>query len=189
MKQAIIFIVIIAAVVLGLFFLPQKPVENMPLAATSFEECAAQGNAVMESYPRQCIDATGNHFVEDVTTEWEATYTNASEDLIRNVSVQAGDSITSPLIITGEARGTWFFEASFPVTIVDWDGKIIAQVPAQANGEWMTEDFVPFTATLEFNTPAGPGGPINRGAIILKNDNPSGLPERDRALEIPVVFK
>jgi hypothetical protein len=30
----------------------------------SFEECAAAGNPVMESYPRQCRTADGKHFVE-----------------------------------------------------------------------------------------------------------------------------
>lgn len=33
---------------------------------SSFEECVAAGNAVMESYPRQCRTASGQHFVEDV---------------------------------------------------------------------------------------------------------------------------
>lgn len=33
---------------------------------SSFEECAAAGNAVMESYPRQCRTQDGKHFVENV---------------------------------------------------------------------------------------------------------------------------
>lgn len=33
---------------------------------TTFEECAAAGNAVMESYPRQCNTPDGRHFVEDL---------------------------------------------------------------------------------------------------------------------------
>lgn len=33
---------------------------------TNFEECAAAGNLVAESYPRQCSTADGQHFVEDV---------------------------------------------------------------------------------------------------------------------------
>ena len=35
-------------------------------AATNFEECAAAGNPVMESYPRQCNTPDGRHFVEEV---------------------------------------------------------------------------------------------------------------------------
>jgi len=36
---------------------------------TSFEECVAAGNPVMESYPRQCRSADGQHFVEDISTQ------------------------------------------------------------------------------------------------------------------------
>lgn len=155
----------------------------------SFEECVARGYPVMESYPRQCRDEDGNLFIEPVEEMWESAYVNASPDLIRNISVSAGDRITSPLTVTGEARGFWFFEASFPVVLVDWDGRVIAEHYATAEGEWMTEEFVPFSFTLEFETPPGPGGLINRGALILQRDNPSGLPENDAAVEIPILFE
>jgi hypothetical protein len=56
-------------------------------------------------------------------------------------------SNTSPITISGTARGNWFFEGSFPISIVNWDGLIIGEGIAQAQGEWMTENFVPFTAT------------------------------------------
>jgi len=187
MKYIFAVVAVIVLALVGFFFF-QNSTEEPKSIATSFEECAAQGNAVMESYPRQCIDESGNHFVEDVTADWEVSYVNASDDLIRSVNIEVGDSIFSPLVITGEARGYWFFEASFPVVIVDWDGRIIAEHYATAEGDWMTEEFVPFTATVEFETPVAVGI-INRGAIILKNDNPSGLPENDRALEIPITFE
>ena len=53
----------------------------------------------------------------------------------------------------------------------------------------MTEEFVPFSAVLEFVTPTAGDPELNRGTLILQKDNPSGLPEHDDALEIPVVFK
>lgn len=111
-------------------------------------------------------------------------YINASPELIR-VAINPGSEIESPLTITGEARGFWFFEASFPVALVDWDGLIIAEGVAQAENEWMTENFVPFSVTLTFSKPSY----SNRGALILKRDNPSGLPENDAAVEIPIRFK
>jgi hypothetical protein len=97
----------------------------------------------------------------------------------------ANTIITSPLVIKGEARGTWFFEASFPVILTNWDGLIIAEGIATAEGEWMTTDFVPFIATLNFTKPDYG----NNGFLILKKDNPSGLPEHDDALEIQVKFE
>lgn len=148
---------------------------------TNFEECLAAGNAVMESYPRQCR-ADDQTFVEEITL---SVAEQEKMDLIRLTSVHEGDVISSPLKITGEARGSWFFEASFPVSLVNWDGLIIAQGIAQADGDWMTEDFVPFSVTLEFDKPDYK----DNGALIMQKDNPSGLPEYDDALEIPIFFE
>jgi hypothetical protein len=96
-----------------------------------------------------------------------------------------GSRIASPLVVSGKARGTWFFEASFPVTLKNASGTIIAQAPAQAEGDWMTTEFVPFRVTLTF--PAQPSG--SRGTLILQKDNPSGLPEHDDSRQITVFFK
>lgn len=95
-------------------------------------------------------------------------------------------AISSPVTITGKARGYWFFEATFPITVVDWDGRIIGEGFATADGEWMTEAFVPFTATVNFTVE--PDTAYRRGALILHKSNASGLPEHDDALEIPVTF-
>jgi hypothetical protein len=92
--------------------------------------------------------------------------------------------ITSPLTVTGRARGPWFFEASFPIELKDSSGNIIATTTGQAQGEWMTENWVPFTATLTF--PAQPAG--STGSLILKNDNPSGEPMNELSVVIPVQF-
>ena len=64
-----------------------------------------------------------------------------------------GATVTSPLTVTGRARGPWYFEASFPVILKGPGGAVLATVPAQAVGDWMTTDWVPFTATLVFTPP------------------------------------
>ncbi len=107
-------------------------------------------------------------------------------DLIRVTSPASQSVITSPVTITGMARGTWFFEGSFPISLVNWDGLIIGEGVATAQGEWMTEDFVPFSASIAYTI--DPQTPYNRGAIILRKDNPSGLPEHDDSMEVPVMF-
>ncbi|NQV92888.1 hypothetical protein HQ403_00105 [Candidatus Kaiserbacteria bacterium] len=162
----------------GLFVLVFAPQEEVILV-TSFKGCVSEGNPIMESYPRQCISKAGLHFIEDIGNEL------GKQDIIRIFSPRPGEEITSPLVITGEARGTWFFEASFPVILTDWDGKIIAEHYATTEGEWMTEAFVPFTSTIEFKNPSYG----KRGMLILKKDNPSDIPEFDNALEVPVLFK
>lgn len=35
----------------------------------SFEECVAEGNPVMESYPAQCISRSGRHFTQPLNEE------------------------------------------------------------------------------------------------------------------------
>ncbi len=123
---------------------------------------------------------------DDVTIPADIeAHIDSKSDLITLVTPTPYVRIDSPLTITGMARGYWFFEASFPIVLTDWDGLIVAEGYATANGEWMTEDFVPFTATLTFTKPAFD----ERGTLILKKDNPSGLPENDNALEIPIRFQ
>ncbi len=128
----------------------------------------------------------------DVETVPVVSYSGgADRDVIRLDSLAAGDEISSPLEISGRARGTWYFEASFPVSVVDWDGLIIGEGYATAQGDWMTEEFVPFTATVEFapRERIAPGTYNARGAVILHNANASGEPKRDMAIEIPIVFR
>ena len=108
-------------------------------------------------------------------------------DLVQVTSPAPGATITSPVAVRGMARGMWYFEASFPIVIVDWDGKIIGEGYATASDDWMTEDFVPFVGEVSYTLPADT--PYHRGAIIFKKDNPSGLPEHDDALELPVSFE
>lgn len=103
-------------------------------------------------------------------------------DIIHVFNPQPGAVVKSPLTITGEARGYWYFEASFPVRVLDANGKILAEGPAQAKTDWMTEDFVQFETTLSFTPTTG------AGTLVLHNDNPSGLPENDREIRIPISF-
>ena len=103
---------------------------------------------------------------------------------IRLESPKANQIVSSPLVVTGIARGTWYFEASFPVRLLDANNQELAVMPAQAQGEWMTEDFVPFSVTLTFANPS-----TATGKLILQKDNPSGDPARDEQIEILVRFR
>lgn len=105
------------------------------------------------------------------------------EDLLKVTAPLPSASVASPLVVSGSARGTWYSEAVFPVVLLDGTGQQIAQGQAQAQGEWMTEAYVPFTATLTFTKPA-----TATGTLVLKKDNPSGLPANDKSLSIPIKF-
>lgn len=103
---------------------------------------------------------------------------------IKDLSVNSGQEITSPLTVTGQVRGTWFFEASFPIKITDEQGNILGSSFVQAQSDWMTEDFVEFKGTITYVSKTG-----GKGFLVLAKDNPSGLPEYDKELKIPVVLK
>ena len=134
------------------------------------------------------IDNQDQNIVEGILsscTFTKPTKTTADDQtLVHLTTPQANEVVSSPLQVTGEAYGTWYFEASFPIELRDANGNLVAQAIAQAQSDWMVEDFVAFTATLTFGQPQTPNG-----TLILKKDNPSGLPEHDAQLTIPVQFQ
>ncbi|MBN1972848.1 MAG: GerMN domain-containing protein [Sedimentisphaerales bacterium] len=122
--------------------------------------------------------------VEVQPEEVKSGFINRSlEDLIQVYTPLANQEISSPLIIEGKARGFWFFEADFPVMLTDSKGEIIVRGTAAAKSDWMTENFVAFSAELKFTPDYG-----KSGVLILRNDNPSDLQENNREIRIPVLF-
>jgi len=110
--------------------------------------------------------------------------TPGTSDLIHVTEPIEGQLIAGPtLMAKGEARGYWYFEASFPVKIYDANGVELGVGIAQANGEWMTENFVPFNASVAFKKPA-----TETGTVVFERDNPSDLPGNDASVSIPVRF-
>lgn len=93
--------------------------------------------------------------------------------------------VKSPIKITGKARGFWFFEGSFPIDLVDSSGNIITSTIATSTEGWMTENFIDFSATLEFSKPTS----TIHALLVLKKDNPSGNPDFDASIFIPVLLK
>jgi len=93
--------------------------------------------------------------------------------------------VSSPLTVAGRARGSWFFEASFPIVLLDQYGNVIAESHASAQGTWQTEEFVKFIGNIQFdNYIKG-----TKGTLVLKKDNPSGLAQFDDSISIPVILK
>jgi hypothetical protein len=110
---------------------------------------------------------------------------NCRSEYIVVSSPSPGALVNSPLKVRGKARGIWFFEGDFPIVLRGENGKIIAEGFVTATDEWMTEKFVPFEGTLTFDKPRT----SKRGTLVFKKDNPTGNPEHDDALKIPVLFR
>lgn len=196
MKKIIISLVVVLIVgIAGYIFLAAQAKKSAIAKISNFEECAKYF-PVREMYPEQCVTSDGRTFTREMSpieenipispvetsTSTVATDTATTDPRIRVETPKANTKVTSPLVVRGEARGTWYFEASFPAKLLDERGNVIAQTPAQAKGEWMTENFVPFEATLTFTATSG------KGTLVLERDNPSGLPQNDAQIRIPITW-
>lgn len=106
------------------------------------------------------------------------------EDIqVRGVEPEAGSRVSSPIELSGEALGVWFFEGSFPFRLQTRNGDVLASGAVEADGDWMTTEFVPFSATIEYDVEVE-----MEAELVLMNDNPSGLPENDVSLTVPLTL-
>lgn len=177
-KNRIIGIVLlILAIVLAIFGFRYVQKQQAIANINSFEECVAAGYPIMTSYPGQCRVPGGKSFTENIGNELEFS------DEILMETPRPNQKISSPLKVKGKARGNWFFEASLSGELYDNTNKSLGVVVLQAQGEWMTEDFVLFTGELKFKPSA-----TGNGKLLIKNANPSGLPKNEKTLNIPVYF-
>jgi Immunoglobulin-like domain of bacterial spore germination len=187
MIKAMYFFLAIALIAgVARYFVSQDAGILEPVACTMDAMMCPDGSYVGRTGPKcEFVCPAAPEVPADVAAEIAA-----KADLITLSTPLPNGVVMSPLTVAGSARGNWFFEGSFPITLTNWDGLIIAEGIATAEGDWMTTDFVPFSASLEFTNPYQTGGQdfMKRGSLILKKDNPSGLPEHDAALEIPVHF-
>lgn len=110
---------------------------------------------------------------------------NCKADMIVVYSPAPGSTIVSPVVVRGRARGTWFFEGDFPMVIIDASGRVIGQSYCTAQGPWMTKEFVTFEGKITFEKTTSSGNAV----LLLKKDNPTGKPEKDDALEIPLFIR
>lgn len=163
LKLIIFGIIAVIVVVVGTAFLLAKPAVN---------DLALRGLA------DKGIDVQSLPLPDQVVTA------NPRDQMVVLDAIVDNQSISSPLVITGQARGLMFFEASFPIELLSADGQVLGTTIAQAKTEWMTEDFVPFEATLIFQ--AQPGEAVT---LVLKKDNPSGDPIRDASFTWPLQVK
>jgi hypothetical protein len=94
--------------------------------------------------------------------------TNAYGTGIRGLSPVSGAVVpATTLIITGQAQG-YAFEGSFPIQIYNNQGILIATTHTDTVSDWMTAEYVPFSATLNLS---GMQGLVK---IVLMEDDPSG---------------
>ncbi len=172
--------IVILVGIIGFAFFRSKTSEAP--VVLSFEDCRDAGYPITGVKPRQCKTPDGRTYAEELPPV--ITYKNATADMIQVDLPFPGAVTGKEFTVTGKARGTWFFEASFPVKVLDKNGKVLAQAPAEAEGEWMTQNFVPFKATLKV-----PDSYIGPATLVLEKDNPSGDSIRDASISFPITIE
>lgn len=146
----------------------------------SFEKCASAGFPVKESFPRSCTDGNGNSFTENVPLPKNAI----TNEKVHVFYPTPGTILASPISFSGEAKGSWYFEGSFPVEVRDSTGKTVAKAVAHANSKWMTDKFVPFDDVIAVPLRVDTGDLY----LVLKRDNPSGDPKNNEEVVIPIKY-
>lgn len=196
MKRASTWIIVLLVLIIAglltwigylMWWSPSAGAPQQTQTVNSFQTCVDAGNPVMESYPRQCRDETsGVTYTEEIAEQEPSTMTFTSP---KGVKIEVDEwtdvrTVQSPLVVTGKVPGSWSFEASFPVVLKDAAGRVLAEKPAAIQGDWMTDELVPFTVTLTFSSQVE----NSFGTLELQRDNPSGLSENDDSVILPIRF-
>lgn len=116
----------------------------------------------------------------------EMTYIKSTADMIQVELPYPGAVVGKEFSVIGVARGNWFFEGSFPVEVLDKEGKVLTtSIASPRNGEdWMTTELVNFKADIKI-----PQSYIGPATLVLKKDNPSGLSEHDASASFPITIE
>jgi len=154
---------------------------------------AAAGYYVLRPLPRPAtiepepgyliVDSTASRSSVGDTGATAPEIAAGSKDVVLDAP-GPGAVASSPLWVVGRAKGSWFFEAEFPIRLFDANDTLLTWGSARANGEWTTSDYVPFALLLNFGTPK-----TETGTLVLERSNPSGLPRNAAEVRIPVRFR
>lgn len=173
-------VLILAVVLIGTWLSFHPATQNQDLSTIlSFDDCLKAGYPITGIHPRQCKTPDGRTYAEDLAGK--ITYNNASENVIVVELPFPGAVTGKEFSVIGKARGVWFFEASFPVEVLDRDGRTLTTAIATAQGDWMTNEFVFFKADVHV-----PKTYMGKATLILKKDNPSGILSKDASISFPI---
>ncbi len=160
---SIVFVVLLVIAALIPYLVMQRKVDNLNIQILNLKTELAKKAPIPEPTSYEFTSPKGVHMTIYYPTP--------------------NSKVSSPVGIIGEVPGNWSFEASFPIKLEDGSGRIIAQTNAHLLGDWMTSQPVPFSSQLIFSTSSK-----GTGKLVLQKDNPSGLPENEDSVSIPVNF-
>ena len=91
--------------------------------------------------------------------------------------------VGSPIVVSGFAQDDWFLNDALLLTLTNWDGLIIAEGKAMAEGSAPAGSYLPFKGTLAYDLPDET--PYKRGFLIIRSGNKAA----GKNLEIEVELK
>ena len=91
--------------------------------------------------------------------------------------------VSDPFQVVGVAPSDWYFEAVFEARLIDARGRVLAEAPAQAQSDWMTQGPVPFVVNFTYSS-----GVSQAATVVLTEDQSGEISGRPREIRIPVVL-
>jgi hypothetical protein len=175
MNKKYFLLIIVSIILVSAIILRIKAQIDDQNALSKIEKNTVASVAVIEDSPEA---------ITQENKESELEKSREVDVLISNP--QSNQLISSPVLVQGKISGAWFFEASLPIRLIDENNIVIAESYATAEDDWMTEELVLFSGVLEFSPEM-----INSdtGYLLILKDNPSGLPENEGVIRMPIRFK
>jgi hypothetical protein len=171
--------IVLACLIIGAFSYYFKEASvNESQVVSSYDECVAAGNKILETYPSQCVTEDGQTFSQEIDPQ---------PDMSKEIQVTnptTNQLIEKTLVVSGNISGTWLFEGQSSMKLYDTNNNVVAEGIITTTSDWMTTNLVPFTGTLNFDQPDP-----QKGKLVIENANPSGLEENKKEFEVSIYFK
>ena len=162
-------VILVAASAAGTYFYLQQTDKT----ATNQEPVAVDDSATEQENVNTVSEEPGD----------SAAYVSEKGVNISVTTPEKDSIVASPLSVAGSVPGSWSHEGQFTVQLLGADGALIAEAPADIQGDWMTDQPALFAASLSFEEIEG-----TTGSLVLIKANPSDLTENDDSVTIPVRF-
>lgn len=100
---------------------------------------------------------------------------------IRNLSIYEGVGLYTGAYFIGEAKNEMFYNGSFPVLIVDTNGRVVAASPATVTDTWSVPGWTRFGVRITGQLPSNA-----QCALVFEQGRPQGSPMQPVRVGMPV---
>ncbi|TSD01583.1 MAG: Uncharacterized protein Greene07144_164 [Parcubacteria group bacterium Greene0714_4] len=122
-KIRMIIAIIVCLFLIGVFLFVRR---DKTVRVATFDECIKAGYAVIDSFPKRCLDNESIVHIEDVGNMVEM------QNEIQINAPERNTVITANLVILGKARKDWFVDGKISGSLVDTEGIVLGQFVAEA---------------------------------------------------------